>query len=172
VVIMDIVIEKLQHSDAEELFVFELENRDFFEEMVPSRGDNYYNFETFKKRHQALLDEQAKGLSYFYLIKNKNGSILGRINLVDIDKVEYSGHIGYRMGKSYTGKGIASKALKLLMETTYKHGIKQLLAKTTNNNIASQRVLEKNGFKRVITNDEELIMNGQSLKFVHYMWTN
>lgn len=44
---MDIIIEKLQYADAENLFEFELENRDYFEEMVPSRGDDYYNFETF-----------------------------------------------------------------------------------------------------------------------------
>ena len=168
---MDIIIEKLQYADAENLFEFELENRDYFEEMVPSRGDDYYNFETFKKKHHALLDEQVQGLSYFYLIKNKNGLILGRINLVDIDKSQNLGHVGYRVGKVYTGKGIASKALKILIKTMSKQGIKQLLAKTTTNNIASQKVLEKNGFMHAVISTDEFKMNGQSLKFVYYMWT-
>ncbi|WP_018930726.1 GNAT family N-acetyltransferase [Gracilibacillus lacisalsi] len=167
---MDILIEQLQYKDADKLFKFELENRNFFEKMVPSRGDDYYDFEIFKKRHQALLDEQAQGLSYFYLIKNISGEILGRMNLVDIDKSGYSGHVGYRVGESYTGKGIAYTALKLLIETVSEQGIKQLLAKTTNNNIASQKVLEKNGFEHIRTDAEEI--DGQNLKFVYYMWTN
>ncbi len=29
------------------------------------------------------MDEQNQGLSYFYLIKNIEGLVLGRINLVD-----------------------------------------------------------------------------------------
>lgn len=64
--VMDITIEKLHETDAEKLFEFELENRDFFEETVPSRGDEYYVFENFKERHKALLDKQTKGLSYFF----------------------------------------------------------------------------------------------------------
>lgn len=114
---MEISLEKLQRADAEKLYEFELENRDFFEKMVPSRGKDYYDFETFKIRNEALLDEQTKGQSYYYLIKNENGFILGRMNLVDIDKSRYLGYLGYRVGEAYTGKGIASKALKLLLRT-------------------------------------------------------
>ncbi|CAH2717349.1 hypothetical protein BACCIP111895_04541 [Neobacillus rhizosphaerae] len=106
---MEIMIEKLHAKDVEKLFEFELENRAFFEEMVPSRGDDYYNFETFKHRNKALMDEQAQELIYLYLIKNKEGFILGRMNLVDIEKSQGLGHIGYRVGKAYTGKGIANK---------------------------------------------------------------
>ncbi|QDP39271.1 GNAT family N-acetyltransferase [Radiobacillus deserti] len=168
---MDITIEKLHDTDAENLYKFELENRIFFEEMVPSRGDDYYNFETFKERNKALLDEQAQGLSYFYLIKNKDGSIVGRMNLVDIENG--LGHIGYRVGKAYTGKGIANRALKLLLETIRnKQGIKEVSAKTTTNNMASQKVLEKNGFKYMAASDEEFLMNGQKVKFVYYLLTN
>lgn len=90
---------------------------------------------------------------------------------MDIDKSQNLGHVGYRVGKVYTGKGIASKALKILIETMSKQGIKQLLAKTTTNNIASQKVLEKNGFMHVVISTDEFKMNGQSLKFVYYMWT-
>ncbi|WP_240507966.1 hypothetical protein [Virgibacillus indicus] len=79
---MNIMIKKLQAEDLENLFEFELENRAYFEEMVPSRGDDYYNFEVFKQRNKALLDEQVQRLSYFYLIKNKEGLILARSSLL------------------------------------------------------------------------------------------
>ncbi|MEK5175655.1 GNAT family N-acetyltransferase [Heyndrickxia sp. FSL W8-0496] len=168
---MDITIEKLKDEDAKKLYEFELDNRGFFEKMVPSRGEDYYNFENFKIRHKELLDEQALGLSYFYLIKNKKGSILGRMNLVDIDKVKQLGHIGYRVAEECSGKGVASIALKLLLESIDTKGIKKLLAKTTDINVASQKVLEKNGFKFIETSDEEFTFNGQRVKFLFYMWT-
>ncbi|WP_306798788.1 hypothetical protein [Oceanobacillus saliphilus] len=46
---MNIAIKKLQ-EDLEKLFEFEIENRAYFEEMVPSREDDYYNFEIFFKK--------------------------------------------------------------------------------------------------------------------------
>ena len=165
---MDIFIEKLHVTDAENLYNFELENRNFFEEMVPTRGDAYYNPETFKKRHETLLEEQVIGGSCFYLIKDQDSSIVGRINLVDIDESDKIGYLGYRVGQAYTGKGIAYKALKLLVETVTGGAVKQIKAKTTTNNIASQRVLEKNGFEKIGTSGEEFEMNDQSLKFVYY----
>lgn len=165
---MEVFIEKLHVTDAEDLFNFEVENRTFFEETVPTRGDEYYNPETFKKRLEALLEVQAIGGSCFYLIKDKDSSILGRINLVDIDEYDKIGHLGYRVGQAHTGKGIASKALKILVETVTDEDVKQIKAKTTTNNIASQRVLEKNGFERIGISSEEFEMNGQRLSFVYY----
>lgn len=165
---MDVYIEKLHITDAEGLYKFELENKTFFEEMVPTRGDDYYDPAVFKKRHEALLEEQAQGISYFYLIKDQAGSIIGRINLLDIDESRKIGHLGYRVGQAYIGKGIATKALKLLLKTVIDKDIKQIKAKTTTNNIASQKVLEKSGFKRIATSEEEFEMNGQKLKFVYY----
>lgn len=170
VIMKSIIIKKLQVEDFDKLFEFELENRGYFEEMVPSRGDDYYNFEIFRQRNKILIDEQAQGLSYYYLIKDKEGTILGRINLVDIEKSEGISHIGYRVGKAYAGKGIAKIALGLLLKDTAKLNVKRILAKTTTNNMASQKVLEKSGFKHVTTDKQKFKMNGQFLSFVHYVW--
>ncbi|MFJ7733166.1 GNAT family N-acetyltransferase [Lysinibacillus sp. NPDC097231] len=165
---MDISIHKLQECDEQELFIFEKENRLFFEQMVPSRGEDYYSFETFKERHRELLTEQRERKSIFYLIRDNLGNIVGRINLVDIDATNHCAEIGYRVGEEYGGKGIGARALKLLIES--ESNIKKIKAKTTTNNIASQRVLEKNGFKPVCISDEVFEMNGQNLKFIHYIF--
>lgn len=92
------------------------------------------------------------------------------MNLVDIEKSKGHGHIGYRVGKAYTGQGIANRALKLLLETVSQIGMKRVSAKTTTNNIASQKILEKNGFQYIETADEKFKMNGQLLSFVYYIW--
>lgn len=169
---LDISLEALHINDAESLFEFELENRAFFEEMVPSRGDDYYDYEVFKTRLQALLDEQAQGGSYFYLIKNNTGSILGRMNVIDIDETRKTGHVGYRVGQRFIGKGIASKALKLLLDAASEMGLKTIQAKTTTNNKASQIVLEKNGFTLIATRNEEFEFAGQRVQFLHYVWSD
>ncbi|KMM37983.1 GNAT family N-acetyltransferase [Guptibacillus hwajinpoensis] len=167
---MGISIDKLKYEDAVELFDFENENRTYFEKMVPSRGDDYYNFDTFMIRHENLLDEQNQGLSYFYLIRERNGEILGRINLVNLDRSQSLGHIGYRVGEKHTGQGIAHKAIHILLDNFRKNGYAKILAKTTNNNIASQKMLEKNGFKKLGVSDDEFEMNGETLRFVNYIW--
>ncbi|MGE7675711.1 GNAT family N-acetyltransferase [Lysinibacillus sp. NPDC094403] len=164
---MEISINSIQERDAEELYRFEKNNRQFFEQMVPSRGEDYYNFETFKIRHRELLVEQQEEKSKFYLIRDNSGNIIGRINLVDIDTTNDIAEIGYRVGQDYGGKGIGAKALKLLLETEI--SVKKIKAKTTMNNIGSQRVLEKNGFKQVCIDDDEFEMNGQKLQFVDYL---
>lgn len=164
---MDISINRLQERDAEELFKFETDNRLFFEEMTPGRGDEYFKFETFKVRHRELLAEQQDGKSKFYLIKDRSGDIVGRINLIDIDIINNVAEVGYRVGKDYLGKGIGTEALNQLLKTEL--NIKKIKGKTTNNNIASQRVLEKSGFSQVCISDEVFEMNGQKLKFVYYV---
>ncbi|WP_430786662.1 GNAT family N-acetyltransferase [Virgibacillus flavescens] len=168
---MDLALKKLQIEDAESLFEFELDNRTYFEQMVPSRGDEYFGYESFQNRLDSLLDEQTKEISYFYLIKDSEGSILGRINLVDIDEPRSMGHLGYRIGEIHVGKRIASRSLKLLLEKVLEEiNIKQINAKTTTNNIASQKVLENNGFEQEGLSDESIELNGQKLKFVNYTW--
>ena len=164
---MEISINSLQERDAEELYQFETDNRLFFEQMVPSRGEDYYKFEAFKIRHRELLAEQEEEKSKFYLIRGNSSNIVGRINLVDIDIMNDVAEVGYRVGEEYGGKGIGAKALKLLLETEI--SVKTIKAKTTTNNIASQKVLEKNGFKQVCISSDEFEMNGQKMRFIDYM---
>lgn len=168
---MDILLKKLRIEDAESLFAFELNNKDYFEKMVPTRGIDYYNFDVFLSRLESLLEEQAQGISYFYLIKDSLNKIIGRMNIVDIEKSTLTGHLGYRVCQLHAGKGVASTALKKLLEiVTEERIVKQINAKTTTNNIASQRVLEKNGFEQLAISDETFEMNGQNLSFVYFSW--
>lgn len=165
---MEISINLMQEMDAPDLFDFELENRNFFETMVPSRGADYYIWDTFMKRHRELLNEQESGLSHFYLVKDVDGRIAGRINLVDIDTAMSTAEIGFRIGKADAGKGIGTHALWQLLSTV--STIKHIHAKTTTVNKGSQKILEKNGFIQLKVSDDEFELNGQKMKFVHYLW--
>jgi [ribosomal protein S5]-alanine N-acetyltransferase len=165
---MEIYIELIKEQDEPNLFQFEFNNRTFFEKMVPSRGEEYFNH--FSERHSGLLKEQQEGTSYFYLIRNDSGDIVGRINLVDIDWETCSGSLGYRVGEAFTGKGVAGRALKLLLHEIKKYNVTEIHAKTTTHNIASQKVLERNDFIRTSISTDEIQFNGETVRFVHYIW--
>lgn len=156
---MKIKLVLLTKEDAKDLFVFERVNKEFFEKMVPPRPDSYLVFEGFTSILNELLKEQAERKSLFYLIKNEAGNIVGRMNLVDINWNIGAGEVGYRVGEQFTGKGAAAQALELMVEEANLLGVKELKARTTLNNLASQRVLEKCHFHKVFIDENE---------FVHY----
>ncbi|WP_246364067.1 GNAT family N-acetyltransferase [Halobacillus locisalis] len=166
---MGITVNQLEYEDEKALFDFEKENRIYSETMVPSRGEDYYDFDTFMIRHRQLLDEQLEGEAFFFLIRNSDGNILGRMNVVDIDSSRTTGHIGYRVGKQHTGKGVAAEALHLFMKRLKNDGFTKVFAKTTTHNVASQRVLEKNGFIKEEVSEETFDMNGQTFRFISYI---
>ncbi|WP_226676462.1 GNAT family N-acetyltransferase [Mesobacillus jeotgali] len=145
---MNLYLSLLSLDDAEQLFAFEKDNKNFFERFVPPRPDSYFRFEDFSEILEELLEEQGDRRSLFYLIKDGNGQIIGRMNLVDIDWVTKSGKIGYRVGQQFTGKGAAVKGLQLLISEAKKMNLKELHAKTTKDNLPSQKVLDRCLFQK------------------------
>jgi len=151
---MNIKLNLLTKEDSLELFLFEEINKDFFEKMVPPRPDSYFEFGGFKLILDELLEEQVQKKSVFYLIKNESGDIVGRMNLVDIDWKLKSGEVGYRVGEKFAGKGAAVKALQLMIDEAQLFGLNELNARTTLDNIPSQKVLDKCGFNKISVDDE------------------
>ncbi|WP_078394089.1 GNAT family N-acetyltransferase [Shouchella patagoniensis] len=160
-----VMLVQLDKGDADALFAFEVENRSYFEKMVPGRGDDYYNFPIFLKRLDVLLKEQEKQAGAYYLIKDETG-IVGRINLVISNE---SADLGYRVGERFTGNGVAKQALSLaISEARTIPGLRKLVAKTTTANIGSQKVLECNGFVRMAVEEKPFEWKGQMQQFVHF----
>ncbi|HHT7191608.1 TPA: GNAT family N-acetyltransferase, partial [Bacillus cereus] len=120
------------------------------------------------------LIEQADGESYFYLIRNEEHEIVGRINLVDIDSETRISSLGYRVGEKFTKKGVATEAVQLILDVAKNNKINEVHAKTTSNNLASQIVLEKSGFSSYQNEADttSVQLNGEQVNFVHYIWRN
>lgn len=167
---MKIQLKACTPLDTEELYAFELKNRTYFEQSIPSRGDDYYMPEMFKQRHASLLQEQRDGTSFFYLIKDEGGEIIGRINLVDRDVTTKRAELGYRIGQNHTGNGIAKEAVRLLIGQCKKLDIKEIQAKTTDGNIASQKILTSNGFQQE-SKAMEVELNGQRMMLIQFKLT-
>lgn len=56
--------------------------------------------------------------------------------------------IGYSLLPAFRGRGVATRAVRLLSAWAFETGIGRLVAGTATDNVASQRVLEKAGFVR------------------------
>jgi predicted acetyltransferase len=57
----------------------------------------------------------------------------------------YGGHIGYEVRPSHRGRGVATRALGLLLERLRQTGPSRVLVTCDVTNLASRRVIEKNG---------------------------
>lgn len=76
--------------------------------------------------------------------------VVGRINLSNIVRGAFqSASVGYWVGGRYNGRGLATAAVKEMKSIAFGElDLHRLEAGTLPRNIASQRVLERNGFER------------------------
>ncbi len=94
----------------------------------------------------SVIEEKPKqnfGIEY-------DGDLCGVIGLI-IQKDVYrkSAEIGYWIGESYWGKGIATKAIKLITKYGFEDlKLVRIHAGVFEFNIGSMKVLEKNGYKK------------------------
>ena len=154
-----ISLELMSEANSLEVYSFEKENREYFERNLLPRPENYFDSEGFKEITRELLTEQENHDIYMHLIRDSQGVMVGRINLSVLGSDRKTAELGYRIGEKYTNLGYASEAVKLVLDkafTTY--GLNRIVAGTATDNMASKRVLLKNGFtfSRIIENDLQI----------------
>lgn len=168
---MSISLELVSEYNANDIYNFEIENRTYFEETLPSRGDEYYKVEVFKEIIKEIIIEQNHGECYMYIIRNKLGKMVGRVNFFSIRNNEVKTvELGYRIGKNENGNGYATEAVRIALEKGFRdYKFEKVEAGTSLDNIGSQRVLEKNGFVITRKIEKHIEINGKwidSLIFV------
>jgi [ribosomal protein S5]-alanine N-acetyltransferase len=91
---------------------------------------------------------QAEDPQYNFAI-DYDGELAGCIGLVrQADVYRLSAEIGYWLGEPYWGKGIATKSVLLLTRYGFRElGLMRIFAGVFESNKASQRVLEKAGYR-------------------------
>jgi len=168
---VSILLELLDFKNVQDIYDFEIENRTYFEKYLPSRGDDYYVPERYNIIISKIIDEQSRGECFMYVIRSEVGKVIGRINFTAIqNKKARSAELGYRIGQAEAEKGIATKAVKMALELGAKeHGLEEIIAGTSADNIASQKVLEKNGFLFVEKIESYMEFNGKSIDSFNYV---
>ena len=135
-------------SDTEQLLDFEVKNRHFFEASINARPPSYYSLDGVTQAIQASLDDAAGDRSYQFLLRSDTAEIIGRINLNEVKRAHFhSAVLGYRIAEASCGKGIASEAVRQVLELGFRQlGLKRIEANARVENVGSVRVLLRNGF--------------------------
>ncbi|ARQ03605.1 Acetyltransferase (GNAT) family protein [Macrococcoides caseolyticum] len=119
------------------------------EEIVPT-ATNYSRYSSFEDMIEKL-DMRESGqdwvnnTTFFYFI---DGVIIGAANIrhkLTKDLLNTGGHIGYGVARSYRGQGYATKILQESLVFARSIGIEKALITCDEDNIASSRVIIKNG---------------------------
>jgi [ribosomal protein S5]-alanine N-acetyltransferase len=137
------VIRPLTAADAGELAALLVENRAFLAPFEPDRGERFYTVEGQLER----LEREDKHA--FAILDGER--IVGTLTLSNVVRGPLqSANLGYWVAEKANGRGLATKAVGELIPIAFGEiGLHRLEAGTLDDNLASRRVLEKNGFEEI-----------------------
>ena len=136
-------IRPLAVADARDLLALRLANREFMAPFDPVRPDEFFTLEA-----QTEVARNADGLKFAIL---DDGELAGLVSVSDIVQGAFqSANLGYWVDAGRNGRGLATRAVGVLVAHAFGPlGLHRLQAGTLVDNVASQRVLEKNRFERI-----------------------
>jgi [ribosomal protein S5]-alanine N-acetyltransferase len=137
------VIRPLTVDDAGELAARLVENRDFLAPFEPDRGERFYTVEGQLER----LEGEDKH-AFAILDGERIAGTIGMSNIVRRHLL--SANLGYWVAERVNGRGLATKVVGEVIPVAFGAlGLHRLEAGTLVDNLASQRVLEENGFEPI-----------------------
>jgi ribosomal-protein-alanine N-acetyltransferase len=159
---MTVSIRLVAEEDAEELAELMASNRKFFAPWDAVRPDAFYTAAGQLEAIGAALRSYESGQMMPHVIV-QDGRIVGRMNLNTIVRGAFqSGTLGYYVAEEYNGRGIAGRATGLMVAVGFEElNLHRIEANTLLHNVASQRVLLRNGFERFGTAPKYLRIAGE-----------
>lgn len=110
--------------------------------MIPD-FENQEQVNKLANRFIELSNGDKKFLNGVFL----NNKVIGFVN--EVDKCEDSIEIGYVIHPDYKNQGYATEMFEAVIQEMFNRGIKKVKAGFFSHNIASKRVMEKCGLKKV-----------------------
>jgi [ribosomal protein S5]-alanine N-acetyltransferase len=138
-------------ADAPVLAGLLLANRDFLAPWEPVRGENYFTESGQRAAIQDALIRHGQGTALPCVITTDAGQVAGRITLSGIVRGSFlSCSVGYWVAQEQGRAGLATAAVREIIGVAFGElGLHRIQAETLPGNIASQRVLTRNGFTRI-----------------------
>jgi ribosomal-protein-alanine N-acetyltransferase len=141
---------RVKEKEDLELSVGWLNNPDFFGEYEPL-------VQMSKTDLQKLYDNKSQDEGWFF-IEKKDGGKVGNINHRPVGTAQ---EIGYTLLPRERGKGYCSEAVMIMVDYLFlSKNIIRIQAHADQKNVASQKALEKNGFKKEGTIRKEEFIRG------------
>ena len=136
-------IRPLAVSDARDLLALRLANREFMAPFDPVRQDEFFTLAA-----QTEIARNPEGLRFAILDEGELAGVIAVSNVVY--SAFRSANIGYWVDAKRNGRVLATRAVAALVEHAFGPlGLHRLQAGTLVDNVASQRVLQKNRFELI-----------------------
>jgi ribosomal-protein-alanine N-acetyltransferase len=138
-------------DDADDLAALYARNREFLRPFEPDRDDRFFTPAEQRARIDQAIESARAGARYSYAILDGEGLIAGMVALENVIRgASQSATVSYWVDRQRNGRGIASEAVAAIAGLARdRHGLHRLQAPVRTDNLASQRVLEKNGFEPI-----------------------
>ncbi|EAQ00256.1 ribosomal-protein-alanine N-acetyltransferase [Janibacter sp. HTCC2649] len=148
-------------DDAEALATHLARDREAFATSSPTRTDDYFTTRGQQERLEGYLAEHAEGRMWPGVVL-AGEEIAGLVTVGGIRRGPFlAGSVGYWIGTTHQGRGHAQRALGLLLEVMADElGLHRAEAMTSAANVASQRVLESQGFHNYGTTTSSFLIGG------------
>ena len=164
-------LQTFTETDAKNLATLLRNNKHFWSTYEPIHRDDFYTEEAQYKKILEGLQLLALNREFSFGIYDKASSgLIGHISLYAIKRMPYSSaFVGYSMDENFVGRGIATEAVKLVVDFAFTSlKLHRVEAYITPKNIPSTRVVEKVGFVREGLMRKLLYINGEWVD--HYMY--
>jgi len=106
----------------------------------------------------------------FVIVDNSSNSIIGFLDIKNIEWNIPKAELGCYIDEEYAGKGVSTKALTIFCDHCFNElGFKKLFLRTHQSNLSAQKVAEKCGFERegIIRNDYKT-SSGEIVDLLYY----
>jgi [ribosomal protein S5]-alanine N-acetyltransferase len=146
-----VVLRTPQMADWTEWARLREESRAFLTAWEPTWPADDLTRAAFRRRIKRYSEDQRGDLAYaFFIFSKEDNSLLGGLTLANIRRgCAQSGSLGYWMGARHSHKGHMTAAVRALIPFAFGAlKLHRIEAACIPANIASIRLLEKNGFKR------------------------
>ncbi|SEN90059.1 GNAT family N-acetyltransferase [Actinacidiphila rubida] len=155
-------IRPLTAADAPALAGLYRENREHLRAWEPDEPDDFYTPEGQRAAVETTLRESRSGRLLAWLIVDGDRP-LGRVNLNHITMGPLrAGEIGLWVDQGHVGRGVASRSLRSVLGIAFDElGLHRLTAFVRTDNLASQHLFERIGFRRFGLSDGHVYVNGR-----------
>jgi RimJ/RimL family protein N-acetyltransferase len=126
---------------------------DVWAEDFPFDGD-VIGVTAFLRNTAAHGDQRPFG--HYRITRATDGQAIGGIGFKG-QPADGCVEVGYGLSPSARGHGYAAEALVALLSLAAEHGLSRVVADTTGDNVASQRTLERAGFRHIGTDGERYL---------------
>ena len=164
-------IRSIRPTDLNNYYALVENNRECLEDFFAGTVSRTGTFNATKIFLKEMI-QRLKEKSYFpFVIEDcATNKLVGFLDLKNIDWSIPKSEIGFYIDKDYSGKGITSKAVKLVCDYTFStYKFKKLYLRTHILNMAARKVAENNGFEEegVIRSDYKTT-SGRIVDLVYY----